>query len=39
MINFNSDLEDAWEWADLPYYPENYSSSAYRLGINYIVYS
>ncbi len=39
MINFNSDLGDAWEWADSPYYPEKYSSAAYRLGINYIVYS
>jgi hypothetical protein len=39
MINFNSDLGDAWEWADVPYYPEKYSSAAYRLGINYIVYS
>jgi len=39
MINFNSDLGDAWEWADVPYYPEKYSSAAYRLGINYIIYS
>jgi hypothetical protein len=39
MINFNSDLGDAWEWADVPYYPEKYSSTAYRLGINYIIYS
>jgi Domain of unknown function (DUF4159) len=39
MINFNSDLGDAWEWADSPYYPEKYSGAAYRLGINYIIYS
>ncbi|MEW5978096.1 MAG: DUF4159 domain-containing protein [Acidobacteriota bacterium] len=39
MVNFNSDLGDAWEWADSPYYPEKYSTTAYRLGINYIVYS
>jgi uncharacterized protein DUF4159 len=39
MINFNSDLGDAWEWADSPYYPEKYTSAAYRLGINYIIYS
>jgi hypothetical protein len=39
MINFNQDLGDAWEWADLPQYPERYTSQAYRLGINYIVYS
>ena len=39
MVNFNSDLGDAWEWADFPPYPEQYSSTAYRLGINYIIYS
>ena len=39
MINFNVDLGDAWEWADLPEYAEVYTSTAYRLGVNYIVYS
>ena len=39
MINFNQDLGDAWEWSDLPQYPEPYTSQAYRLGVNYIVYS
>jgi hypothetical protein len=39
MINFNQDLGDAWEWADWPHYPERYTSQAYRLGVNYIVYS
>jgi hypothetical protein len=38
-IFFNMDLGDAWEWADLPEYPEKYSSLAYRLGVNYIIYS
>ena len=39
MINYNVDLGDAWEWADLPQYPEEWTSYAYRLGVNYIVYS
>jgi hypothetical protein len=39
MINFNMDLGDAWEWADLPEYPENWTALAYRFGINYIVYA
>jgi hypothetical protein len=39
MINFNVDLGDAWEWADFPQYPEFYTSYAYRLGVNYIVYA
>jgi hypothetical protein len=38
-ICHNMDLGDAWEWADLPAYPEKYASLAYRVGINYIIYS
>lgn len=37
-IFFNMDLGDAWEWADIPEYPEKYASLAFRLGINYIIY-
>lgn len=37
--SYNSDLGDAWEWADDPYYPEKQSSLAIRIGINYIVYA
>jgi hypothetical protein len=38
-ICHNMDLGDAWEWADLPAYPERYASLAYRIAVNYIVYS
>jgi len=38
-IFHNMDLGDAWEWADLPDYPERYASMAYRLGVNYVIYS
>ncbi|MEO7649293.1 MAG: DUF4159 domain-containing protein, partial [Bryobacteraceae bacterium] len=38
-ICFNQDNGDAWEWADLPEYPEKVASQAYRVGINYIVYA
>jgi len=38
-ICFNMDLGDAWEWADLPDYPEKYASMAYRLGVNYVIYA
>ena len=38
-IYFNQDLGDAWEWADIPEYPEKYASMAYRLGVNYVIYS
>jgi len=38
-ISYNSDVGDAWEWADEKYYPEKFSDLAIRLGVNYIVYS
>jgi hypothetical protein len=37
-ICHNSDVGDAWEWADSPQYPERATSLAYRIGINYILY-
>jgi hypothetical protein len=37
--NFNTDIGDAWEFADVPYYPEAMTTLAYRYGINYILYS
>jgi hypothetical protein len=37
-ICHNMHLGDAWEWADMPEYPENFASMAFRVGINYIVY-
>lgn len=39
MINFNSDLGDAWEHAAEGFYPRKYSDMAYRLGINAVIYS
>jgi hypothetical protein len=38
-VNFNSDMGDAWEHADDPYYPVPMTALAYKLGINYIVYA
>jgi len=38
-INFNMDIGDAWEHADMPEYPEQMTSLSYRFGINYILYS
>jgi Domain of unknown function (DUF4159) len=38
-INWNMDLGDAWEHADVPEYPEQMTALAYRYAINYIVYS
>jgi hypothetical protein len=38
-ISYNSDIGDAWEWADDPRYPEKFSDQSIRMGVNYIVYS
>jgi len=38
-INFNMDMGDAWEHADDPHYPNNMTSFAYRLGINYVIHA
>jgi hypothetical protein len=38
-ICHNMDLGDSWEYADDPEYPERFASLAYRIGINYLVYS
>lgn len=38
-INFNTDVGDAWEFADVPYYPEAMTTLAYRYGINYLIYA
>ena len=39
IINWNTDLGDAWEWADLPGYAAKYSTYAYKIGINAIMYA
>ncbi len=39
IINFNNDLGDAWEWADLPGFPAKNSTFAFKMGINAIIYA
>ena len=38
VINWNTDLGDAWEWAENPYYPLRFSTYAYQMGVNFIIY-
>lgn len=38
LISWNSDLGDAWEWAEDPYYPLQYSNYAISLGVNLVLY-
>ncbi len=39
MINFNTDLGDAWEHAAEPAYPREYSDMALKMGINAVIYA
>ena len=39
IINWNTDLGDAWEWAEQPDYPLEYSTFAFQMGVNMIVYA
>lgn len=39
VINFNMDLGDAWEHADVPEYSLLYTTRAYKYAINYILYA
>ena len=39
LVNWNTDLGDAWEWADDAHYPLHFSNYAYRLGINIVIYA
>jgi hypothetical protein len=39
VVNFNTDLGDAWEWAEQPSYPLEVSTYAYEMGTNMIVYA
>ena len=38
-INANTDMGDAWEYADAPYYPAEMTTLAYHYGVNYVIYS
>ena len=39
VINWNTDLGDAWEWAEDPWYPLQYSTFAYKMGVNMVAYA
>jgi Domain of unknown function (DUF4159) len=38
-VNFDTDVADAWEFADDPRYPAEMTTLAYRYGVNYIIYA
>jgi hypothetical protein len=39
LINWNTDMGDAWEWAEQPDYPLVFSTFAFQMGVNMILYS
>ncbi len=39
LINGNTDLGDAWEWADHPEYPLQFSTYAFEMGVNFVIYA
>ena len=39
VINWNTDLGDAWEWAEDERYPVRFSHYAYQMGVNFVVYA
>ena len=39
VINWNTDLGDAWEWAEQAAYPLKFSTYAYQMGVNFIIYA
>jgi len=38
-LNHNIDMGDAWEHADDPIYPAPMTATAYRFGVNYVIYA
>jgi hypothetical protein len=39
LINWNTDMGDAWEWAEQPDYPLEFSTFAFEMGVNMILYA
>jgi hypothetical protein len=39
LINWNTDIGDAWEWAEQADYPLEFSTFAYQIGANAIIYA
>lgn len=39
VVNWNTDLGDAWEWADNPDYPLRYSTYAFEVAVNTVIYA
>ncbi len=39
IANYNGDMGEFWEWSDTGFVPIDLSNEAYKLGVNYMIYS
>ncbi len=39
IVNYNNDIGESWEWSDTGFIPIALTNEAYKLGVNYVVYS
>jgi Domain of unknown function (DUF4159) len=39
IANYNGDMGEFWEWSDSEFVPIDLSNEAYKLGVNYMIYS
>jgi hypothetical protein len=39
LANHNNDLAEYWEWSDTGFFPVVSTSEAYKIGVNYVIYS
>jgi hypothetical protein len=39
LANYNNDLAEYWEWSATGMFPVTFTSEAYKLGVNYVVYA
>jgi hypothetical protein len=39
LANHNNDLAEYWEWSDRGYFGVDPTNEAYRIGVNYVIYS
>ncbi len=39
VANYNNDIAEYWEWSDTDWAPIDLSNTAYKLGINYVIYA
>jgi len=39
IANYNNDIGEAWEYSETGFFPVDITNTAYKLGINYVMYA